>query len=86
VISAKGLANLFDHTLLKVYAAEQDFEVLCREADQNDFNTVAINSTQTAHYRRLLKYSAVHVATVIGFPLGQTVVESNMSRLLFSFI
>lgn len=78
MISAKELANLFDHTLLKAYAAEQDFEVLCREADQNGFKMVAINSAQTALCKRLLKDSAVHVGAAIGFPLGQTTIESKV--------
>lgn len=78
MISAKELANLFDHTLLKAYAAEQDFEVLCREADQNGFKMVAINSAQTALCKRLLKDSAVHVGATIGFPLGQTTIESKV--------
>ena len=37
MISAKELAAMFDHTNLKAFASEQDFELLCREAAEIDY-------------------------------------------------
>lgn len=76
-ISRKELANLFDHTQLKAYAAREDFERLCMESRENGFKMVAINSAQVALCREFLKDSPVHVGAAIGFPLGQTTIEAK---------
>jgi len=70
-ITRTQLAGMFDHTFLKAYAEEADFERLCREAEENGFAMVAINSAPVSLCRRLLKGSAVHVGAAISFPLGQ---------------
>ena len=71
-VSFRQLAGMFDHTLLKPYAADEDFRVLCEEADRFGFRMVAINSSQTALCKSFLKNSPVHVGAAISFPLGQT--------------
>ena len=78
MISAKELAAMFDHTNLKANASEQDFELLCREAAENHFAMVAINSSPVALCKRLLEGSGVHVGAAISFPLGQTTVETKV--------
>lgn len=78
MISAKELAAMFDHTNLKAFASEQDFELLCREAAENHFAMVAINSSPVALCKRLLEGSGVHVGAAISFPLGQTTVETKV--------
>ncbi len=78
MISAKELAAMFDHTNLKAFASEQDFELLCREASENHFAMVAINSSPVALCKRLLEGSGVHVGAAISFPLGQTTVETKV--------
>lgn len=80
MISRKELANMFDHTLLKPYATKQDFEKLCREADENGFKMVAINSAPVKVCRELLKDSKVHVGAAVSFPLGQTTIEVKMAE------
>lgn len=69
---------MFDHTNLKAFASEQDFELLCREAAENHFAMVAINSSPVALCKRLLEGSGVHVGAAISFPLGQTTVETKV--------
>ena len=44
-LTVKELAAYFDHTQLKAYAQKEDFEKLCREADEYGFAMVAINSS-----------------------------------------
>lgn len=78
MISAKELAAMFDPTNLKAFASEQDFELLCREAAENHFAMVAINSSPVALCKRLLEGSGVHVGAAISFPLGQTTVETKV--------
>mgnify|MGYP001810268702 CR=1 FL=1 len=58
---------MFDHTLLKAFAKKEDFEVLCRDADQNGFKMVAINSYPVKLCKSFLKDSPVHVGAAIIF-------------------
>lgn len=68
------LAAYFDHTLLKAFAQEKDFEKLCRDSMAYGFKMVAINSAPVKLCRKLLKGSPVHVGAAISFPLGQTAI------------
>lgn len=69
------LANMIDHTNLKAYARKEDFALLCKEAKQYGFKSVAINTYPVAMCRELLKGSSVLTGAAIGFPLGQTTIE-----------
>lgn len=71
----KQLASMFDHTLLKPYAVEDDFKKLCNEAKEIGAAMVAINSVPVKLCKELLKDSSVHVGAAISFPLGQTTIE-----------
>lgn len=77
-ITRKELAGMFDHTLLKAFATEEDFAKLCKDADDNGFAMVAINSAPVKMCKRFLKDSEVHVGAAISFPLGQTTIETKM--------
>lgn len=77
MISRKELAGMFDHTNLKAFASDADFEKLCKEAADNHFAMVAINSVPVALCKRLLRDSGVHVGAAISFPLGQTTIETK---------
>lgn len=74
VKSSKELAQYFDHTNLKTFAVEADFEKLCQESMEYGFKMVAINSFPVALCKELLKDSPVHVGAAISFPLGQTTI------------
>lgn len=69
------LAQLIDHTQLKAFATVKDFEKLCREAKENNFMMVAINSYPVKMCKAYLEGTKVHVGAAIGFPLGQTTIE-----------
>lgn len=77
-ITREELANMFDHTCLKPYATVADFEKLCKEARENGFKMVAINSYPVKMCKEFLSGSKVHVGAAIGFPLGQTTVETKV--------
>lgn len=76
-LTKQELCKLFDHTFLKAYAQRADFEKLCSEARDNGFAMVAINSAPVSLCKELLKDSDVHVGAAIGFPLGQTDIETK---------
>lgn len=72
------LASLIDHTNLHPYATKADFEQLCREAAEWNFKMVAINSAPVRLCAQLLQNTPVHVGAAIGFPLGQTTIETKV--------
>lgn len=77
-MTVKELAKLFDHTLLRADATREEFEVLCGDSAKYGFKMVAINSTQCSLCKEFLKGSDVHVGAAIGFPLGQTTIETKV--------
>lgn len=78
MIKLNKLANMIDHTLLRADATKEEFRRLCQEADDYGFKMVAINSYPVAMCRDFLKDSEVHVGAAIGFPLGQTTIETKV--------
>ena len=76
-ITREQLAGMMDHTFLKAYATDADFEKLCKEAKDNGFAMVAINSVPVNLCKKLLEGTKVHVGAAISFPLGQTTIETK---------
>ena len=76
-LTKEELCRLFDHTFLKAYAQRADFEKLCNEAKEYGFAMVAINSAPVALCKEFLKGTDVHVGAAIGFPLGQTDIQTK---------
>ncbi len=66
------IAKYVDHTILKPDATNEDVKKVCREAIENGFYSVCVNSIYTKLCKEELKNSNVKVAVVVGFPLGQT--------------
>ncbi len=71
-LSVSSLAALFDHTNLKAAATEAEMAKLCKEAAENGFAMVAVNSCQVKRCRAYLEGTGVHVGAAVSFPLGQT--------------
>lgn len=59
-----------DHTILKATATEEDIIKLCKEARDNNFFSVCVNSGYVSLAKKQLEGSGVKVCTVVGFPLG----------------
>lgn len=76
-ITREQLAGMMDHTFLKAYATDADFEKLCGEAKEHGFAMVAINSVPVKLCKKLLAGTKVHVGAAISFPLGQTTIETK---------
>lgn len=77
-MTVQQLAQYFDHTLLKANAQKADLEKLCAEAKEYNFHSIAINSAQVIWCKRQLAGTEVQVCSVVGFPLGQTTIESKV--------
>ncbi|SDL07738.1 deoxyribose-phosphate aldolase [Salinimicrobium catena] len=67
-----------DHTLLKATATEADILELCKEARENEFFSVCLNSCYVKLAAKNLTGSNVKVCTVIGFPLGAMSTEAKI--------
>lgn len=74
-ITREQLAGMFDHTLLKAFASQDDFRVICDEAKSINAAMVAINPSPVKWCKEFLEGTSVHVGAAIAFPLGQTPLE-----------
>lgn len=68
--TARDLAAIIDHTLLKPEATKDQIVKLCEEAMEFGFASVCVNPTYVSLAASLLKDTPVKVCTVVGFPLG----------------
>ncbi len=68
--SAREVAALIDHTLLKPEATRNDVARLCKEALEYQFAAVCVNSLFVEQVSAALRNSAVKTCVVAGFPLG----------------
>jgi deoxyribose-phosphate aldolase len=66
------IAEMIDHTLLKPDASQDQIAQLCYEARKYGFAAVCVNPSYVKLCAQLLQGTAVHVCTVVGFPLGAT--------------
>ncbi len=72
--------RLIDHTDLKPEATKDEIEKLCLEAKEHHFASVCINPAYIRLCASLLKGTDTKVCTVIGFPLGATMMASKISE------
>ena len=77
ILSSAQLAAYIDHTLLKPDATAKDIEKLCAEAHTHRFYSVCVNGSRVELARHLLEDSDVHVACVVGFPLGAGIPDAK---------
>ncbi len=71
-MTASQLASYIDHTVLKPDAPVSAIETACQQALEHNFAAVCFAPRHVARARELLKNSPVKVATVAGFPNGDT--------------
>lgn len=76
--TVRSYANLIDHTNLKPYITNSDWQLLCQQAIDYGFKTVAINNAGIAVCREYLKGSPVLVDAAVSFPLGQCTLETKV--------
>jgi len=71
----ENLAKYIDHTNLKVDAKKEDIVRLCNEAKEYGFYSVCVNPVNVKLAKENLEGSKVKIASVIGFPLGESRTE-----------
>ena len=76
--TVRQVAAMIDHTNLKAYASEADFQKLCGEAREYGFKSVAVNTYPVKLCRKLLEGSGVLTGAAVAFPLGQTTVRTKV--------
>ena len=75
--SARELAAVLDHTLLKPEATRAQVVQLCHEAAEHGFACAMVNPTWVATAAEALAGTGIPVGVVIGFPLGATLAASK---------
>lgn len=65
-----SLASYIDHTMLKADAREEILARYCREAKEQGFASVCVNSANIPFIAKELAGSPVKACSVVGFPLG----------------
>jgi deoxyribose-phosphate aldolase len=75
------VASYIDHTLLKATCRSEDISQLCREAIEFKFAAVCVPPFMVKHAMEALKDSPVKTATVIGFPMGYSSIDSKLSEI-----
>lgn len=70
MITKEYIASIIDHTILKPETTPNDVKKICKEAVENKFASVCVNSCYTKLVASEVKGSEVKVCTVVGFPLG----------------
>ena len=78
------LNRYIDHTLLKATATEADVVRLCKEAQKYGFFAVCIHPCYLPLAKNELKGTGVKIATVVGFPLGASAMETKIREAAFS--
>lgn len=77
MITKDYVASIIDHTILKPETTPEDVKKICKEAVENKFASVCVNSCYTKLVAEELGNSGVKVCTVVGFPLGSMSSESK---------
>lgn len=77
------IASMIDHTVLKATATEDDVKKVCKEALENNFASVCINTFWVKKVSEILKSPSangghVKTCTVIDFPLGAGTTETKV--------
>ncbi len=75
------LASYIDHTLLKSSCNSADIKKLCMEAVEFGFAAVCVPPFVVMQAVELLKGSQVKTATVIGFPMGYSSLDSKITEI-----
>ena len=77
-----GIAAWIDHTLLKPDATAVQIQKLCLEAQEYQFAAVCVNPAYVPLAAGLLARSPVQICTVVGFPLGASLVSYKVIEAL----
>ncbi len=77
-LKLEELAKMIDHTILKPNISNEDLRKHCEDARKYNFKTVAINNAVVVFCKELLEGTDVLCDAAVGFPLGQSTVETKV--------
>lgn len=72
------IARMIDHTNLKRDVSNEQMLKTINECKEYHFHTIAVNSYQSKFCADELKGSDTDISAAIGFPLGQTTIETKL--------
>ncbi|MDD2362734.1 MAG: deoxyribose-phosphate aldolase [Oscillospiraceae bacterium] len=72
------LAKYFDQTFLKPYISYDELKAFCDEGERYGFKALVVNSAPVSKCREFIKNSDLLIGATIGFPLGQTTIDSKV--------
>jgi deoxyribose-phosphate aldolase len=84
MVSARTIARLIDHTILKPEATREEVRQVCAEALKFEFAGVCVNPFWAKFVASELQSSPVKVCTVVGFPFGATTTAAKVAEALSS--
>jgi deoxyribose-phosphate aldolase len=76
-----NLASYIDHSILKQTTKISEIDRLCVESSRENFVAVCIPKKYVPGAKKMLAGSLVKIATVIGFPLGNTGTEIKIEEI-----
>lgn len=77
-MTKKEIVKFIDHTLLKPDATIFDIKKLCDEAIKYNFFAVCVAPVYVSYVKEILRECEVKIATVVGFPLGNTTIKTKI--------
>lgn len=77
-MNKKELARMIDHTMLKIGAAEEDIEKVCREAIENNFASVTIFPSNIEVAKKFLRDCGGKICVAISYPFGCDPINSKL--------
>ena len=83
-LEPREFGRYFDHTLLKAFASNADFEAFCRTGIQYNVKMLAVNPAAVAFCKEQVNNHDINVGAAIGFPLGQSTLETKVFETMDS--
>ncbi len=80
----KNINRYIDHTLLHPTASPTEIKRVCAEAIQNNFYAVCVAGCYVALAKSALDKTAVQIAAVVGFPLGNASIETKVAEAKYA--
>ena len=77
-IDTMQVKSYIDYTLLSPVVTEQDVEMLCQDALNNNYYAVCVNPCYVALAKKCLYQTNVKVVCVVGFPLGANTLQTKI--------
>lgn len=73
----ENVAAMIDHTILKADTTKEMVEKVCKEARENNFASVCVNTCYAKMVTELLAGTDIKTCCVVGFPLGAMMTEAK---------